>query len=163
MKTDSHLSGIGMLDGLKADVVDEDVGKVVPRGGERQIYLAGKVGKLMVALAVVGDHVVDLCRFITIRRVPLEERGGRGVGGNKGDMLDKITDNMLNTSYPNFPPKSEIGGVGGGGVGSPDSGLNGSKPSQNLRDLIFAHNNLEAEIEIWEVFRHFLGRGEGGG
>jgi len=46
--------------GLKADIVDLGVGEVVARGGDADIDLAGQVAQLPVALAVVGDHVLDV-------------------------------------------------------------------------------------------------------
>ena len=56
-----YLSRLRMAHCLEADVVDEHVREVIAGRGERQVDFARQVGELVVALAVVSDHVVDLC------------------------------------------------------------------------------------------------------
>ena len=56
-----HLLCLRVLDGLEPDIIDEDMGKIIPRWRQRKVDLSGQVRQLIITLAVVGDHVVDLC------------------------------------------------------------------------------------------------------
>ena len=67
--SERYLSRFWMLNGLEADIIDEDMGKVIPRGRKCKVDLPGQVGQLVVALAIVGDHVVDFCNSTVCQTV----------------------------------------------------------------------------------------------
>lgn len=58
----SDLAGLRVVDGFQAHIVDVCVRKVIPGWRQPDVDLARKVDQLLIALAKVCDHVVDLCR-----------------------------------------------------------------------------------------------------
>ena len=56
-----YLSGVWVLGSVQTHIVDVRVCKVVSGGGQADVDLPGQVHQLRVALAVVGDHVVNGC------------------------------------------------------------------------------------------------------
>lgn len=55
------LSGLWVMHCLEADIVDVGMGEVVPGRRDANVELARQIHQLLIALAVVGDHVIDLC------------------------------------------------------------------------------------------------------
>ncbi len=49
------------MDGFKANIIDVGVGKVIPGGRQSDVDLARQVHQLLIALAKVCNHVIDLC------------------------------------------------------------------------------------------------------
>ena len=56
-----YLSSLRVLGSIQAHVIDVRMCKVVSGGGQADVDLPGQVHQLRVALAVVGDHVVNGC------------------------------------------------------------------------------------------------------
>jgi len=56
-----HLVRVWVVDGHQAHVVDECVREVIPGRGDADVDLTRQIRQHRVALAKVGDHVIDLC------------------------------------------------------------------------------------------------------
>ena len=65
LRSPTHLPSFGVLAGLQPHIVDVCVGEVIAAGGQSNVDLAGQVAQRLVALAIVGDHVVNLCSRCT--------------------------------------------------------------------------------------------------
>ena len=46
---------------MQANIIDVSVREVIPAGRQADVDLAGQVAQLLVAVAIVGDHVVNCC------------------------------------------------------------------------------------------------------